>query len=192
MSSGELEERLRALPDDLREKIIDRSIEVAHDVAYVFGSLLPLDCTPEEFANKFRDEVKDALEGLRCAKMTSRDRLAQQLATAFQRTNWKGPGSFSIEGNDLVVRHDGAWSLLEVADKLLAAGYCKPRTAATEAEALALPEGAVIRSSKDGYIFELSEPNYGTPYGYGIGDEIGTSITEWYLPATVLYVPGEE
>ncbi|WP_418345251.1 hypothetical protein [Rhodococcus pyridinivorans] len=79
-----------------------------------------------------------------------------------------------------------------MADQILAVGYRKSRTITTVEEAGALPEGALIRSSKDGYVFEMTEPSYGRPTGIGIGDELTTSITEWYLPATVLYDPRAE
>ncbi|MGJ5667776.1 hypothetical protein QLG13_07895 [Rhodococcus aetherivorans] len=79
-----------------------------------------------------------------------------------------------------------------IADAILASGYRKPRTITTVEEALALPEGSVIRSSKDGYVFEMTEPSYGRPQGIGPGDDLTTHIDEWYLPATVLWMPEEQ
>jgi hypothetical protein len=79
-----------------------------------------------------------------------------------------------------------------IADVILAAGYRKPRIITTVEEAAALPEGTIIRSPKQGYIFELDSHRRSKPYGYSIAEETGSFIDDSYLPATVLYVPEEQ
>ncbi|MCK8674113.1 hypothetical protein M1M07_23755 [Rhodococcus sp. HM1] len=104
-----------------------------------------------------------------------------------QRTVWDCVCGWK---SDEQVGFDSIVAKNHIADAILAAGYRKPRMISTEVEALALPEGAVIRSLS-GDVFEMHEPEYGKPYGYGIAEESGTFIDGWHLPATVLYTPEE-
>lgn len=79
-----------------------------------------------------------------------------------------------------------------IADAILAAGYRKPRTITTVEEAAALPEGTVIRTIEQGYVFELAETIRNKAYGYSFGEEPGSFIDDSYLPAIVLYIPEEQ
>jgi hypothetical protein len=79
-----------------------------------------------------------------------------------------------------------------MADKILAAGYRKPRTITTAAELDALPHGSVIRSSHRHYWVAHKEDGEGGNQGWAAAgtSRIPTDLADW-LPATVLHVGGK-
>jgi hypothetical protein len=67
-------------------------------------------------------------------------------------------------------------------ERILAAGYRKPRTVTTVEELDALPELSVIRNPD--WVWERSESEW-----FGAGSEQATPPRNIFLPATVLYAP---
>lgn len=107
-----------------------------------------------------------------------RDELAEIIANA-EYPNMEPPW---CERKD---RSPVKWYSRKYADKILAAGYRKPRTITTIQELATLKSDAVVRDS-DCRVLELMWDD-GGPYWSGMGD--GDFFNPPTLPATVLYEP---
>lgn len=80
------------------------------------------------------------------------------------------------------------------ADRLLAAGWSKPRTVNSIEEALTLPQGTVIRPGpivwpRSGEIsVNISDQRH---YVHWTGSDCPDELATWMLPFAVLFAPGD-
>lgn len=81
----------------------------------------------------------------------------------------------------------------QMADAILAAGYRRPRTITTVEELDALPNGSVVLSNDYrhwGEQWQVTFQRWDTGYWHR-GGRSGSTDPDYFLPATVLYEPGQ-
>lgn len=93
----------------------------------------------------------------------------------------------------LILTEPNSWRLNRdnLADRIIASGWSKPRTVNSAAELKAEPDGTILRD-EDGMVGVVSSDGSGFRYVLAVGDPRPYTFASWAVsPSAVLFTPGE-